>query len=552
MSYRAEIRTDPGGVWNEYEQGAMYDYAIDLYGTVEQNEDFFLGNQWRGVNAPDLQKPVLNILKRCVTFYIATIISDDIGTELIPFRETEGEKDLMRLWQNDIERIFEQDRTKAKMRQVIRNAAVDGDGILYWYWDDRVKTGTQLIGDIRSELVSGINVLFGNPYETDPQKQPYIIVAMRKPVEEVRAAAECAPELIVPDGDTKQNEQGGDNDLVTVLVKLWRDAETDTVWCVKTVPNATVREKWDTGCERYPIAWMRWDTIRNNYHGQAAVTGLIPNQITINKLFAMYIRSVELNAFPKIVYDKTKFVNGWSNRVGEAIGVYGDVGQTAVNVLRGGDVSSQVMEVIQTCISLTKECMGANDSALGSVNAERAAASAIIATQNASQAPLEIQRQEFFDFVEQCVNIVLDMMGTYYGTRDVRITGVEDEERTERVDYELIKKIIRQLNVSVGSSAYWSELAQMQTMDNLLQSGIIQDTVLYLESVPDKWLPNKQKLIDAAKKMQEQQAAGGQPGEQGAEPGYGGDPAAATMALDNMMAAKPAAPGGIPTAGERM
>jgi hypothetical protein len=228
----------------------------------------------------------------------------------------------------------------------------------------------------------------------------------------------------------------------------------------------------------------------------------------------MYIRSVEMNAFPKIVYDKTKMPRGWSNRVGEAIGITGDVSQAAVNVLRGGDVSSQVMEVIQTCITLTRDCLGATDAALGNVRAEQAAASAIIATQQASEAPIEIQRRLFFDFVEESIRIILDLMCAHYGTRQIKseqqtidpMGNPKPDTIMQGVDFEALKNQVQYVDVRVGSSAYWSELMQMQTMDNLLNSGIIQDAALYLESIPDKWLPNKQKLIDSVKQTQEQQA----------------------------------------------
>lgn len=49
----------PGGIYDEYQQGVSYNYNIDLYDKVRKNESFFIGNQWEGVDAPDLDKPVL-------------------------------------------------------------------------------------------------------------------------------------------------------------------------------------------------------------------------------------------------------------------------------------------------------------------------------------------------------------------------------------------------------------------------------------------------------------------------------------------------------------
>ena len=63
------------------------------------------------------------------------------------------------------------------------------------------------------------------------------------------------------------------------------------------------------GLTLYPITWFNWDYVQD-YHGQAVITGLIPNQVFINKLFAMSMISLMTTAYPKIVYDRDRVVNG--------------------------------------------------------------------------------------------------------------------------------------------------------------------------------------------------------------------------------------------------
>ena len=67
----------------EYQRATAYKQRIGLYETVRQNENFFLGRQWEGVNAPDLEKPVNNIIRRIVTYAIAQIVSDDVSASLL-------------------------------------------------------------------------------------------------------------------------------------------------------------------------------------------------------------------------------------------------------------------------------------------------------------------------------------------------------------------------------------------------------------------------------------------------------------------------------------
>lgn len=72
------------------------------------------------------------------------------------------------------------------------------------------------------------------------------------------------------------------------------------------------------------------------------------------------------------------------------------------------------------------------------------------------------------------------------------------------VDFGALGLNSAELNVDIGASAYWSELMQVQTLDNLFTRGIIADAVTYLEGIPDAYIKNKQKIIE---KLKEQQAA---------------------------------------------
>ena len=59
----------PEAIWQEYQKGMQFNQNMQLYDTVKKNENFYLGKQWEGLNAPDLEQPVLNILGCCNLFY---------------------------------------------------------------------------------------------------------------------------------------------------------------------------------------------------------------------------------------------------------------------------------------------------------------------------------------------------------------------------------------------------------------------------------------------------------------------------------------------------
>ena len=55
---KRRIKVTPGEIWNEYTNGQMFNDAQELSQRIEKAENFFIGDQWKGVNAPDMDKPV--------------------------------------------------------------------------------------------------------------------------------------------------------------------------------------------------------------------------------------------------------------------------------------------------------------------------------------------------------------------------------------------------------------------------------------------------------------------------------------------------------------
>ena len=73
-----KIKKKPEDIFKEYEKGKEFNTNISLYENVEKNQRFFIGDQWYGVNAPGLMKPVFNMIKRVVTFFISMLVSEEI------------------------------------------------------------------------------------------------------------------------------------------------------------------------------------------------------------------------------------------------------------------------------------------------------------------------------------------------------------------------------------------------------------------------------------------------------------------------------------------
>ena len=308
-----------------------------------------------------------------------------------------------------------------------------------------------------------------------------------------------------------------------MILTLWRDEEDGTIWGYESTLDCEVRAPWSLGIRKYPLVWMPWDKVSDCYHGEAMITGLIPNQIFINKAYAMSMLSMMRTAWPKIIYDRSR-VTKWDNRVGGAIGVDGDV-NTVARILDPAQISPQIAQFLQMAIEETQESLGATASALGEGKAYNT--SAILSLQRAASTPTEMTKQRLYHAVEELFYIFLEFMGEYYGERQVDMPTPDsvqqafsfvgmDTQIPEEVpmpfDFSIIKQNPMVLKLDVGASSYYSEIAAMQTLDNLLQIGQI-NIVEYLERVPDSYVPGRRKLIaakqaeiDRQKMMEAQQA----------------------------------------------
>ena len=525
----------PQGVYKLYDKGVQFNTQIGLYDTITKNENFFIGKQWEGVESNGLPTPVFNFLKRVTLFQIATISSDNISMQATPLSSTSeyslGDlEQIADVMNKQFAELFERNKVVTKVREFMRNAAVDGDGATYSWFDPDMETGQDAKGGIVTEIIENNRVIFGNPNDKHVQEQPWIIIPMRKQVDYVKKLAEKNGvkkediESIQPDETeyTSQMDQLTD-DRVTLLLYFYKNDDTGTVWSMKCTRNLVIEKEKDTQLKLYPLTWMNWDYVQDCYHGQALISQLLPNQIFVNKLFAMSMISLMTTAYPKIIYDKTR-VPRWDSRVGAAIGINGGDMNTVAKIMDPATISPQVSQFIDLAVNYTQNFMGASDAALGDIRPDNT--SAIVALQRASNAPLELVKLNMYECIEDLGRIYLDMMRAYYGRRYVQVKmltkdelsrqplgmNLQDSDVNTPFDFSILNKIPMSLKLDVGASAYWSEIMTVQTLDNLLMNGKL-DLVDYLERIPEGYVSKRQELIEKLKGMQASMTGGGTNGQ---------------------------------------
>ena len=488
-------------VWKEYQRGVDYNNRIGLYDRVKTNENFFIGRQWEGLNVTTLDPLIFNVLRRVVNLFISMLVSDDIAVTTQPFQSEPDGETMQNVIDRAVASVIERAGVKSKNRYMLRNACVDGDGCFYIrFYPDR-ESGQPIAGDIEVDLIENTDIFFGNPAVDEVQRQPYIIISMRRSVDSVRQEAmarglsRSEAETIQPDSllEPQYDPQTEDTDnMVTVLLRMERTK--DGIAFFKCTQTTVIMPETVTPYRLYPVAYMSWIKVKNCFHGEAPVTEAIPNQIAINKLYSMYVQCIKHVAFPKIP-------SGYSSDVGKAIGMRGNPNEAIVTAFQAPDISAQVMPLLEQMIKDTMELMGASDATLGNVRPDNT--SAIVTVQKATIAPLELVKMEFYRFVEDSVRIFVDLMRVHYGTRTVCITDDTGEEAAVSFDFDTLDTATLELNVEVGSSSYWSETMQTMTNDNLLARGIITDPILYVENIPDNQIRGKARLLRALREQKE-------------------------------------------------
>ena len=105
------------------------------------------------------------------------------------------------------------------------------------------------------------------------------------------------------------------------------------------------------------------------------------------------------------------------------------------------------------------------------------------------------------------MNIFIDIIAEMYGIRDIHTEiTLPDGTKTKvmaEFDFNYVDYDAFDLKVNIGSSTYWSQLMQVQTMDSFFKNGVIDDAVIYLEHVPDGYITGKEELIAKLKEKKE-------------------------------------------------
>lgn len=521
----------------QYKEGLQYKRRMGFLEKWPEYERFKAGDQWPAATprTRSLPRPVFNIIELIESHKISSVMNENIK---MVFSAAEGpppvrpqpaggfinsgalhtsagslpaEQGLSaaELFTRYADTTWESIRQSELNEEALEDASNRGTGIWHYFWDTSREGGVSLAwkGEMRGEVIDPMNFFPGNPQSREVQNQPYIIISSRELVDSVRREARASgmgvEAVNAIRADRENSEEGYDaarveipeSEKVTVLTRYWRDRETGTVWFAKAAAGVVVKLAADTELRLYPLAIMQWKKRQKCIFGIGDTEGLIPNQKGINFLMAMQLLSVQLTAWPKLLYkpgaiDAKKI----TNTPGEMIEDKSPMGGFNVQYMMPPALPSCVQNLADKFMEFTKEVSAVQEAAMGEAPSKDLNASAIMLLQKAAGVPLEGIRRRFYRAMEDVGRIWEEFWKVKYSTR--RLAMLKDHDGREvpveftGSDYADVEL---NLKIDIGPASSYSESLMMASLDRFLEKRYISFEQ-YLRYAPKNVVPFKDRL----------------------------------------------------------
>lgn len=517
--------------WERYEKGVDYILKKNLISRTNRAWNFYSGNQWEGIETGGEELPFLNFIKTTIKHKVSTVSQNNMVAN---YSDAEGREEMTEFY-DKCNQMFSANWERAnedlELWSTVKESAVTGDGIQYF--------GTEDVGDM--QRIPNTSILYGDESQTKIQLQPYIIIQERLPVGEIKRMAEenGLPKeeigMIVPDRETEyfvgnrdevEDRSTSDESKATCIIHLEKkDGIVHVARATRTVvfqPERAIAVTNPDGSQgrgltMYPLVKISWEDFPNSARGLSEVEQLIPNQLEINKTLARRSMIIKLTAYPRIAYDGTVIANPEDlEKVGAPIEMQSGGVQSvsqAIAYLNPAQSNSDPKNYADDLLNNSQELSGSGETAMGNINPNRVAASAIIAIRDQAALPLNEQVAKMKTFVEDMARLWIELWAVYNPNgfevlvekTDPR-TGekYKELEKVTKAELDAMKPSIR---VDTSQDNPWTKEAEQNWLDGVLEKGHISFEE-YIEASPAHGIVPKNKmlaLLEQRKAEQKQQ-----------------------------------------------
>jgi hypothetical protein len=187
-----------------------------------------------------------------------------------------------------------------------------------------------------------------------------------------------------------------------------------------------------------------------------------------------------------------------------------------VGTIPPAQMSPDVKLLQDDLINVTRDLAGAGDTATGQVNPESASGRAILAVQQASQAPMTEQKESYKKFIEDVARIWLEYL-IVYAKDGVNLERVDTDPVTGQEVVQIVKvpqaaleTLKAMVKIDVTPRSPFDRFAQEQTIENLLVQGFfnaqrVGELDIYEKVLPDDSVSPKRQIREAINYVREEQ-----------------------------------------------
>lgn len=477
-------------IWGLYESAKSKNTYNSIFSDFEKCHDFYLGNQWRGIESGGEELPVLNFIKPVGKYKISMIAQNHLG---IVYSAVDGDSRANAVCEH-LNKLAESQWEKSKLDtmgwRLIRESFISGDSYCYCY----AENGENSFGGlpkINMREVYKNDIYFADEENPNINDQEWIIITEHPPVEAVKhmalkngVSAEDAAGIL-PDNESE------DEKCTSIL--YMRLCEKGLEFCRLVRGLIYVKPQIINGLNAYPIAVMRWESAPNSMRGQSGVKPMIANQLEVNKTAARRVVAVKRYSYPTLAYSSGKVQNiDELSKIGASIAV-DNMAETPISALiqylNPIPISSDA-QILQTeLMRVTRELEGAGEATTGQIDPTRASGEAIKAARDQSAVSLNEQMAAYSQFVED-IAVIWYKLWTAYAAGGIRI---KKGDKSEYISKDELRRLDITIKIDVSPIDPYSRLSQETALERLMSGGYITFEE-YADAIDDSSSVPKAKL----------------------------------------------------------
>lgn len=491
-------------IWDKYERSKDYIDKQSIISKTNQNWDFYLGNQWKGIKVGVERPPMYNFIKKNIKYKIGTVCQNRQSAHYATGKNSNEDKQICSLLDTEYANNWAKSKMDTKIWNVAKAAAVAADSYIFW--------GSKSFKEC--QILPNTCVLLSDETNENIQEQKYVIIRERLFVRDVKKMAlnngieQSQVDAICSDDETNYmigNDQdidvSGDDGKVTSIIYM--EKRDGCVWLARAVKNLeylplaplaptdmlTGETMTDQGMHLYPIASLVWESIPNSARGQGAVAEMIPNQIETNKTLFRRIISSKLSSYPRLAVNVDSITNKDDlDKVGATIGVRGGSSQRVtdmVSYLPPQAMSQDAKTINDDLIDMTTSLSGSDDAITGTSDLARVASSTVLAVKDQQALSLNENVAKIKQLYEDIAKIWFDQLRVY--NRDgVEING-------QLIGADVLDQLEPDIQITVTQDTVWTRDNEQTWWDNALQNQYITFDE-YCKFIPNGGTVPKDKL----------------------------------------------------------